>query len=115
MGKKSKGVWSSKVGHDCVSLDTALCRWLGKRLSHLAKHSTGVPQDYIDLVKSMQDIDRDTKFYHKCWKREMSASGEALTRYGNIHHEGGEDTPEVLDDAQSAMRWVAKWLPNLWD
>lgn len=115
MGKKSKGVWSSKVGHDCVSLDTALCRWLGKRLSHLAKHSTGVPQDYIDLVKSTQDIDRDTKFYHKCWKREMSASGEALTRYGNIHHEGGEDTPEVLGDAQSAMRWVAKWLPNLWD
>ena len=115
MGKKNKSVWCSKVGHDCVSLDTALCRWLGKRLSHLAKHSTGVPQDYIDLVNSMQDIDRDTKFYHKCWKREMSASGEALTRYGNIHHEGGEDTPEVLDDAQSAMRWVAKWLPNLWD
>jgi hypothetical protein len=120
MGKKSKSVWSSKVGRDCVSLDTKMCRWLGKRLSHLAKYSTGVPQDYINLVESMHDEGRDTKFFHKCWKREMSAAGEALTRYGNMFRDGMvkgdvEVTSTVLDDAQSAMRWVAKWLPNLWD
>jgi CubicO group peptidase (beta-lactamase class C family) len=80
MGKKDKNVWTSKVGRDCVSLDTSLCRWLGKRLSHLATHSTGVPVDYIDMFKN-----------------------------------SGADNSPVLSDGQDAMRWVAKWLPNLWD
>lgn len=117
MGKKNKGkgVWSSKVGRDCVSLDISLCRWLGKRLSHLAKHSAGVPQDYIDLIKTMHDEDRDTKFYHKCWKREMAAAGEALTLYSDIFKTSVADTSPVLADGQDAMKWVAKWLPNLWD
>jgi hypothetical protein len=115
MGKKDKNVWTSKVGRDCVSLDTSLCRWLGKRLSHLATHSTGVPVDYIDMCKAMSDDDRDEKFYHNCWKREMSAAGEALTLYGDMFKNSGADNSPVLSDGQDAMRWVAKWLPNLWD
>lgn len=117
MGKKSneKSAWDTKLGRDCVSLDTALCRWLGKRLSYLAKHSNAVPVSYIDACKFESGAEGFDELYHECWKREMSAAGESLTRYCNMFQMESAEVTAAIADGREAMRWVAKWLPDLWD
>lgn len=110
MARKNK--WKTKVGRDCVSLDTALARWLGKRLLFLAKHSNGVPQQFIEERKI-----EDTDAAHDQWRKEMREAGETLTRYGTKLYDLDtvEETQALAVDAVEAMEWVAHWFLGLWD
>ena len=110
MGKKSKSVWSSKVGRDCVSLDTSLCRWLGKRLAHLAKHTTGVPVVFINENPQLgEDV------HAAVWRSVMAVHADNLIAYGNMYDAEPEAHDDIIGRGKDAVQWVAKWLPHLWD
>lgn len=110
MTRKNK--WRTKVGRDCVSLDTALARWLGKRLLFLAKHSNGVPQQFIE-VRGIPDTDEA----HQQWRKEMREAGEVLVAFGTTLYdlETAEETRDLSLKAVEAMEWVAEWFLGLWD
>lgn len=112
MGKKNK--WKTKVGRDCVSLDTSLARWLSARLLFLSEHTTGVPVQFMQELAGRMEV--DTEQAHALWKHELAFAGVGLERYAK-HHEEEDARAEELTIAhgQNAMRWVAKWLPDLWD
>lgn len=107
-----KNKWKTKVGRDCVSLDTALARWLGERLTFLAKHSNGVPQAFIE-ERQIANTDEA----HDQWRKEMREAGETLTRYGTNMYDidDVEDRAVLALDAVEAMEWVAKYFLGLWD
>lgn len=112
MGKKNK--WDTKVGRDCVSLDMSLARWLSERLLFLSEHGTGVPVKFIDELSENMEV--DTEQAHALWKHELAFVGVGLERYANYHNEDDERAAELaVAHGQNAMRWVAKWLPHLWD
>lgn len=109
MARKNK--WKTKVGRDCVSLDTALARWLGPRLVFLSKHTNGVPQGFIDR-HGFDDID----MAHDQWRKQMGEAGEALSLYGRVYDiESISEAQAVTDRAGEAMKWVAEWFFGLWD
>lgn len=109
MARKNK--WKTKVGRDCVSLDTALARWLGERLTFLAKHSNGVPQQFIE-VRGIADTD----MAHDQWRKEMREAGEVLSKYGKVYDlDTVEEAQAVTVKAVEAMEWVAEWFLGLWD
>lgn len=108
MGKKN--VWGSKVGRDAASLDTALCRWLGKRLMHLSTHTTGVP---VAFINENQKLDEDHQA--AVWRSMMLVQAENLLAYGNLYESEPEEADFVVARGREAMHWVAKWLPHLWN
>jgi hypothetical protein len=115
---KTNGIWSSKVGRDCVSLDTSLCRWLGKRLTHLATHTTSVPYHFTEQanIRVHPDMTQDHETWLHLWRHEMMHAGVALTIYvERIYEVEGAEAETIITHAQAALGWVAKWLPNLWD
>lgn len=108
MAKKS--VWSDKVGRDAVSLDTALCRWLGKRLAHLAKHTGGVP---VVFINENPQLDED--IHAVVWRSVMATHAENLLAYAKLYDAEPEESEVIISRGRDAMHWVAKWLPHLWD
>lgn len=112
MGKKKP--WKTKIGRDCASLDIALARWLSERLLFLAQHSAGVPVEFMDELTQRMDVDTDEA--HRIWKHELTHAGVALDRYaGQFEDESIDGQRSRVSAGQNAMRWVAKWLPHLWD
>jgi len=111
MTRKNK--WKTKVGRDCVSLDTSLARWLSARLLFLSEHGTGVPVLFMEELAERMEV--DTEQAHALWKHELAFAGVGLERYSNYYDEDVEAAELTIAHGQNAMRWVAKWLPNLWD
>lgn len=99
---KYRRTWGSKVGRDCISLETSLCRWLGARLLFLAENASGYPMGYK----------------YADWTADLKRAGEALTTWGNRYEQEDWDKWHDKEDyarAQEALQWVATNLGNLWD
>lgn len=111
MGKKNK--WKTKVGRDCVSLDTSLARWLSKRLLFLSEHSTGVPVQFMQELADRMEV--DTEQAQALWRHELAHAGVSLERYSELHECDISENASRIAAGQNALRWVAKWLPSLWD
>lgn len=61
--------WGSQIGQDCISLDVALGRWLGERLTYLSERDPlGCPSGYSGGAQA--------------WRQVMSCHGRALSAYG---------------------------------
>jgi hypothetical protein len=85
------------------SLDEHLCRTLGAQLKHLAKTTHGWPQG--DEFPEFTD-----------WQKALNNNGDMLLKYSKeLHNSDKESEGKIIKDAQKALRWVAKYLPNLWD
>lgn len=103
--KKYKKTWGTKIGKDCVSLDTSLAKWLGERLLFLAKHSNSYPSYYAD---------------HKQWQCCLRAHGTCLLEYYNYvglcleEWTAEKETSKILL-AKESIHWVAQHLNHLWD
>lgn len=88
--------WRTPLGQDCISLDTALARWLGPRLVFLSENTHGFPSEGDPLE----------------WELSLRVNGEALIAYAD---------PEAFDDEEKreagerAMKWVAENFRDLWD
>lgn len=97
MGKKTyEETWGTKVGRDCISLNTALCRWLGKRLTFLSEHTKSYP-----LVGYTAEE----------WSATLKKHGETLTSYAeNIYDLPDKETTALYKEAQRALMWVATEL-----
>lgn len=115
-----EATWGTKVGKDCISLDSKLARWLGKRLFFLSLYTRSAPGD---LVATLVD-DTDEEYFkaisdaNLAWRSDLRHFGEALTKYGNRHKVSNIsviEEQEMLEEAQAALRWVAKNLGSLWD
>ena len=115
-----EATWGTKVGKDCVSLDSNLCRWLGKRLFFLSLYTSTAPGDLVATLPG----DTDEEYFKAIsdanlkWRSDLRYFGEALTKYGNRHKVGNVSTieeDEMREKAQAALRWVAKNLGSLWD
>lgn len=101
--------WGTPVGQDCISLDTALCRWLGERLSFLAQHGNSAPYGY----GGTDNIEVSLNFY----EFHLSLHSASLLRWADRYNESwtAEEDASHYADAQEAMRWVADNLGTLWD
>jgi hypothetical protein len=93
--------WGTPVGQDCISLDTALCRWLGQRLLFMAEHTNS----------------HDPAYTEDAWKDTLAGHAISLLRWADRY---GNDWPlkdEIrhYEDAQAALRWCAANLASLWD
>lgn len=109
MARKNK--WETKVGRDCVSLDTSLARWLSKRLLFLAQHGDGYPVRFAEQVGN-----DDENLLHAMWQNELTHAGVALERYAKQYDEQDIKAANArVRNGQAAMRWVAEWMPHLWD
>ena len=100
--KKYKKTWGSKIGQDCINLDTTLAGWLAPRLKFLSKHANGHPDQmpYEEWTKSLKENAKKLKTYANKWDSvDWNLESE------NKKH----------DDAREAFEWVAKWFENLWD
>jgi hypothetical protein len=109
--KPEKDPWDSKIGRDCVSLDLILCRWLGKRLVFLSQNTGGVPHRFMRKIEK-----KDAQRAHEKWQVALASAGTDLMRYGAILDDwpSPRETQMALA-AQEALRWVAEYLPDLWD
>ena len=56
------------------------------------------------------DVRFDTTKAYDAWRVDLTLHGNAL-----IEHAITEDPDDTLEAAQKALRWVADYLPNLWD
>lgn len=92
------------------SLDYHLTLTLGNQLKHLAKTTHGWPQS--DKFPKFED-----------WQKALENNGNILLTYANREELlFGENVEydkaleeQIIKDAQKALRWVATYLPNLWD
>lgn len=90
--------WGTPLGQDCINLDTTMTRWLGHRLVFLGTHTNSYPGDYADL---------------RAWRAALLLNGGRLLAYAeNKTADNGDVDYEVTRDA---LRWVAEYLPALWD
>lgn len=90
-----KRKWGTKVGRDCISLDTSLTKWLGRRLVHLGQHTGSHPCNMT----------------HDEWRTLLVRHGNALTDYSKNRY----DTDVYDVPAQEALAWVSANLGMLWD
>jgi hypothetical protein len=92
--------WGSQVGQDCISLDGALCEWLGPRLLFLAEHSLGYPCGMTQ----------------ETWAETLRAHGETLLAFeGRWDCDTFEQEEALRDAARTSLHWVADTLDTLWD
>lgn len=92
------------------SLDYHLTSTLGAQLHHLANTTHGWPQS-----------DKFPEF--KDWQKALHKNADMLIAYANRDEVlFAKDTPydrekeeQLIKDGQKALRWVATYLPNLWD
>lgn len=99
-----KRTWGTPVGQDCVSLDTALCKWLGDRLVFFAAHTHGYPSH--------------GNYSYEDWCQTCKDKAAALHGWGNRYEHTDLDLAEerlLYASAQEALRWVADNLNDLWD
>ena len=92
--------WGTPIGQDCIDLKTSMARWLGERLSFLAKYSSTFSLDY------------DTK---DDWDKAVGDAACALLLFADgegFYGKGYEDRAVAASDA---MQWVAKYYHDLWD
>ena len=98
-----EATWGTDVGGDCISLNTTLCEWLGQRLMFLGTHTRAAP----------------LRWELKDWRADLVEHGTALRRYAMIANNDIEATAAkeaaAYTDAQSALRFVASHLGDLWD
>jgi hypothetical protein len=95
-----KARWGSKVGKDCVSLDHALCKWLGKRLVHLGM--------FTDSYVEGSD--------YNTWRTQLIAAGVALYNYTKLHNiDDDAKRDKVISEAKSNLHWIADNLGHFWD
>ena len=98
--REYRKTWGTRVGQDCISLDTSLAAWLGARLTFLAEHAHGYPAD-----RTPEE-----------WAAQLRENGARLNAYVDHHSCETTDAEErVIAEGQVAMRWVAENLPTLWD
>lgn len=86
------------------NLDSWLCEALGARLKYLAEHHHGYPG-----VLTYEKDDGS-------WGRDLNRHADALLAYPLADET--RDTAEamrIINEAKEALRWVAEWLPHLWD
>jgi hypothetical protein len=99
------------VARDAWNLDTALAKWLGKRLLWLAENAHGIPGPYLTYAEDGFNTVDDDKAMAR-WRKDLRTHGKALQDYGKGKVANRDDG---LEKAQDALRWVAKRLPCLWD
>jgi hypothetical protein len=99
--QKYQQVWGTQIGKDCINLDYALSKWLGKRLVHLGTHTNTRPLDYAD--------DNQT------WNRDLIAHGESLLAYSKSGSDHINVQTRKHRAAKEAMRFVAARFGQLWD
>lgn len=92
------------------SLDYYLCKTLGAQLKHLAKTTHGWPQgedfpEFEDWQKTLN--------HHGDVLLKYAAKDDILFKEENSYDKALEE--KIIKDAQKSLRWVAKYLPNLWD
>lgn len=94
--------WKTEVGSDCISLDEALCKWLGERLIFLGENCHSIPMIYVGRPDGI-------------WEAELKANGSALLAYSEQKSDRVDALVKDYAAAQEAIRWVAGNLGDLWD
>jgi hypothetical protein len=108
MGRRVDG--HGDVRSDTAFLDISLCLWLGERLSYLAKHARKVPVPFTDNNPHLTAEQRDM-----AWRAVLATHADILIEYGDLPNVGSDKIVEVVRNAQDTLRFVADWLPFLWD
>ena len=94
-----KEIWGTKIGKQCLNLDKAIARWLGKRLVHLGTHTCSRP------LSTVADE----------WNGDLIRHGYALLAYAYDEHDTMEAEQEACNRAKDAMGFVAEHFGQLWD
>ena len=92
--------WGTAVGRDCIDLDISLAKWLGERMTFMAKNTNSHPINYAD---------------GDAWSDDLKRHGRALLQYAAPHKETSDADDEVNRNAQAAVYFVAQQLPHLSD
>lgn len=88
----------SKAPKGWYDLRSHMCKYIGKRLRHMAKHGHGHPFGVDPVV----------------WTATLLKHGTILQHHGTQDGKGmAED--ESFDAAKESLRWVADNLEHLWD
>lgn len=89
--------WGTPIGQDCINLDVSLTRWLGERLMFMGAYTQSYPSDFENL---------------KAWQVALQGNATRLLAYADAAAQDCKPSYEVTRDS---LRWVAEYLPALWD